>query len=381
MQPKSVSASSTAKISYLAKSEFSPFPERSIRTHEDWHAYATKSVPVKPIMPTRAAFDSMSSVERRAFNQTRRVYQEGFAPLLVPDMEEIHEAALRLARQNLRAQPGARPGLIMDGISTVGKSTIAMQLGRRYEKLLTKNHTITRTPTGNVFLPVAFVNLPGEVSIMNFNYLLARFYNIPFSKKVKEGDLTDRIKEHAADCGTSMVILDDIHFLRIKNRSHETVNNHFKHLANSISATFVYAGINVEGSGLLSEGNKPENKILSQTAHRFKRFELLPFDYNQAKSREDFLKVLTSFEDNLLLFEQTKGSLVSVTAEYIWDRTGGFIGPMSALIREGAALAIKRNTERITIKLLKDIKLDFDSEQQFKLCGKKYQASGQKSTE
>jgi len=295
-------------------------------------------------------------------------------------MENIHEAALRLARQNLRAQPGSRPGLIMDGISTVGKSTIAMQLGRRYEKLLTKNHTITRTPTGNVFLPVAFVNLPGEVSIMNFNYLLARFYNIPFSRKAKESELTDRIKEHAADCCTSMVILDDIHFLRIKNRSHETVNNHIKHLANSISATFVYAGINVEGSGLLSEGNKPENKILSQTAHRFKRFELLPFDYNQTQSREDFLRVLKSFEDNLLLFEQTEGSLVSITAEYIWDRTGGFIGPMSALIREGAALAIKRNTERITIDLLKDIKLDFESEQHFKLYRKKYQASGQRST-
>lgn len=295
-------------------------------------------------------------------------------------MEKIHEAALRLARQNLRAQPGSRPGLIMDGISTVGKSTIAMQLGRRYEKIITKNHSITRTPTGNVFLPVAFVNLPGEVSIMNFNYLLARFYNIPFSRKAKECELTDRIKEHVADCSTSMIILDDIHFLRIKNRSHETVNNHIKHLANSISATFVYAGINVEGSGLLAEGNKPENKAFSQTAHRFKRFELLPFDYNKTESRSDFLKVLTSFEDHLLLFEQPKGALVADTAEYIWARTGGFIGPISALIREGAALAIKRNTERITKNILNDIKLDFESEQQFKLNEKQHKASGQKST-
>lgn len=322
----------------------------------------------------------MSSAQRKLFNQIRSAYHAGFGPLLVPDMEQIHEAALRLAGQNLRAQPGSRPGLIMDGISTVGKSTIAMQLGRRYEKLITKNHTITRTPTGNVFLPVAFVNLPGEVSIMNFNHLLARFYNIPFSKKAKECELTDRIKEYVADCGTSMVILDDIHFLRIKNRSHETVNNHIKHLANSVSATFVYAGINVEGSGLLAEGNKPENKILSQTAHRFKRFELLPFDYNKTQSRNDFLKVLTSFEDNLLLFEQAKGALVSDTAEYIWARTGGFIGPISALIREGAALAIKRKIERITKDILNDIKLDFESEQQFNLNKKQHKASGQKST-
>lgn len=331
-------------------------------------------------MPTRAAFDLMSSAERKAFNQRRRVYHDGFGPLLVPDMETIHEAALRLAGQNLRAQPGSRSGLIMDGISTVGKSTIAMQLGRRYEKLITKNHTIKRTPTGNLFLPVAFVNLPGEVSIMNFNYLLARFYNIPFSRKVKEFELTDRIEEHAAECGTSMVILDDIHFLKIKNRSHETLNNHIKYLATSISATFVYAGINVEGSGLLAEGNSAENKTLSQTAHRFKKFELLPFDYNETNSRAAFLKVLTSFEENLLLFDQTEGALVRDTAEYIWARTGGFIGSIAALIREGAALAIRRNTERITIDILSNIKLDFESEQQFRLNRKKYQASGQKST-
>lgn len=368
-----------AGMSDLEASEFSPFPERSIRTYEDWHAYVTKPVPVKPEMPTCAAFGAMSSAEKKAFNRLRLMYHNGFGPLLVPNMEKIHEATLRLARQNLLAQPGARTGVIMDGISTVGKSTIAMQLGRRYEKLVTKDHTITRTPTGDVFLPVAFVNLPGEVSIMNFNYLLARFYNIPFSKKVRESELTDRIKEHAADCATSMVILDDIHFLRIKNRSLETVNNHFKHLASSISATFVYAGVDVEGSGLLAEGNSVEKATFSQTAHRFKKFDLRPFDYADSKSRTEFLKVLASFENHLLLFDQSPGTLVKETGEYIWARTGGYIGPISTLIREGATVAIKRRTERITKDILGGIKLDFESEQQFKLNRKKQQASGQRS--
>lgn len=364
----------------LARSGFSPFPERSIRTYEDWQAYVTKPVPIKPAMPTRAAFDLMSSAAKKEFNQMRTVYHDGFAPLVVPNMAKIHEAGLRLARQNLRAQPGARTGMIMDGISTVGKSTIAMQLGRRYEKLITNNHTITHTPNGDVFLPVAFVNLPGEVSIMNFNYLLARFYNIPFSKNVKEGDLTDRIKEHAADCGTSMVILDDIHFLRIKNRSHETVNNHFKHLASSISATFIYAGINVKESGLLAEGKSPEDATFSQTARRFKKFDLLPFNYHDADSRRDFLTVLSSFEKQLLLFDQPCGGLVKDTGGYIWERTGGFIGPISSLIREGAAIAIKRQTERITLDILNSVKLDSESEQHFIISKKQKQASGQGTT-
>ena len=369
-----------AGIPELTELGFSPFPERSIRTYEDWRAYVAKPVPIKPMMPNRATFDAMSSAEKKAFNQIRTMYHNGFGPLLVPDMEKIHEAALRLARQNLRAQPGARVGVIMDGISTVGKSTIAMQLGRRYEKLITKDHTITHTPTGDIFLPVAFVNLPGEVSIMNFNYLLARFYNIPFSKKVRESELTDRIKEHVANCGTSLVILDDIHFLRIKNRSHETVNNHIKHLANSISATFLYAGINVEGCGLLAEGNSVEKSTFSQTAHRFKKFDLLPFTYADPQSQKDFLQVLASFEKHLLLFDHQPGALVTETGAYIWSRTAGYIGPISTLIREGAAVAIQERTERITEKILANIKLDFESEQHFKLNKKQQYASGQRST-
>lgn len=367
-------------ISDLARDGFSPFPERSIRTYEDWQAYVTKSVPVKPSMPTRAAFDMMSNAEKKAFNQIRTVYHDGFAPLVVPNMAKIHEAGLRLARQNLRAQPGARPGMIMDGISTVGKSTIAMQLGRRYEKLITNNHTITRTPTGDVFLPVAFVNLPGELSIMNFNYLLARFYNIPFSKNVKERELTDRIKEHAAYCGTSMVILDDIHFLRIKNRSYETVNNHFKHLASSISATFVYAGVNVKKSGLLSEGKNPEGATFSQTARRFKKFDLLPFDYNDDNSRRDFLTVLSSFEKQLLLFDQPLGGLVNDTGKYIWERSGGCIGPISTLIREATTVAIKSRVEHITKEILAGIKLDSESEKHSLISKKQKEASGQGAT-
>jgi hypothetical protein len=358
---------------------FSPFPERAIRTYEDWRAYVSNPGPARPQMPTFSEYESMSLGEKKAFNQARTYYHNSFGPIEVPAMQKIHAAALRLATQNLRAQPGARPGVIMDGISTVGKSTIAMQLGRRYERQITKNFELTTTPSGQTFIPVAYVNLPGEVNIMNFNYLLAKFYNIPFSKSVKAGFLTDRIKEHAADCATSMVILDDIHFLKIKNRSHETLNNHFKHLANSVSATFVYAGINCEGIGLLTEGNSVEQAAYSQTGHRFKKFDLRPYDFNVANSRQEFFSVLTTFETHLLLFQHPMQSLAKEMGEYIFARTSGFLGPISTLIREAASLAIKEKTERITEDILKKIKLDFDSEVRYKEYKKKYRAAKQKS--
>jgi len=255
-----------------------------------------------------------------------------------------------------------------------------MQLGRRYERLMTMDCTVPNAPSGQTFIPVAFVNLHGEVNIMNFNILLAKFYNISFSEsRVKEGFLTDRIKEYAADCATSMFILDDIHFLRIKNSSHETLNNHIKHLANSISATFVYAGIGLEGTGLLTEGNSVEKAKYSQTGHRFKKFDLTPYQYANDKSRAEFLIVLSSFESHLLLFEQVSGSLAKDMGEYIFARTSGFLGPISTLIREAASIAIKSGEERITIDIMKRIKLDYDSEASYKFFKKQIRAAHQKA--
>jgi hypothetical protein len=361
--------------------EFSPFPERAIRTYEDWRAYVSKPSAIKPAMPTAAEYNNMSKGDRKAFDQARTYYHNSFGPILVPAMEKIHTAALRLTSQNLRAQPGARPGIIMDGLSTVGKSTIAMQLGRRYERLVTKDFKITTAPSGQSFVPVAFINLPGEMSIMNFNALLAKFYNIPYSKgRDKEYFLTDRIKEHAADCATSMFVLDDIHFLQIKNRTHETLNNHIKHLANSISATFIYAGINLEGTGLLTEGKSVERAEFSQTGHRFKKFDLVPYRYSDDKSRAEFFTVLSSFESHLILFGQVPGALAREFGEYIYIRTGGFLGPISTMIREAASMAIKSKFERITIDILRKIKLDYDSEQRFKFYKKKMQAADQRAT-
>ena len=161
---------------------------------------------------------------------------------------------------------------------------------------------------------------------------------------------------------------------------HETVNNHIKHLATSISATFVYAGIDVEGSGFVAEGRSTEKAKYSQTAHRFKKFNLLPFDYNNTRSKKHFLELLASFEDHLLLFDHLPHALAEEAGQYIWARTGGYIGPISTLMREAVAVAIKQKKERITLDILKSIKLDFQSEQQFSLCLKQQQAAGQRTS-
>ena len=110
----------------------SPFPERSIRTHDDWYAFVAKQSVIKPSLPRADEYAGMTKAQKKLVNARRSHYNNSFGPAVVPAMENIHDAAIRLAAQNLRAPPGARAGLIIDGDSTIGKSTIAMQLGRKY---------------------------------------------------------------------------------------------------------------------------------------------------------------------------------------------------------------------------------------------------------
>jgi hypothetical protein len=344
----------------------SPFPQRPIVHFEDWQAFVAR--PNTPIvkLPTWQEYESMSDSGKILLDRARLHYQRTFGPIETPIMEIIHNAAMRLTSMNLHAGPGARPGIIIDGAGTVGKSTIAMQFGRRYEQKITNHHKIKETPSGDLFLPVAYVNLPGEVNILNFNWLLADFYNIPAPKSSKPSFLTKQIIEYAANCATSLVILDDIHFLKMKNRTAETLNNHLKSLANSISATFMYAGINCEGTGLLSEGYRPELIQFSQTGHRFKKFDVYPFSTKTAEDNKSFCTLLTFIEKNLLLYHQPRGTLSSEFGDYIMSRTGGFIGAIVTLLREAGAIAIRDRKECITEKILESIKLDFDSEERYK---------------
>jgi len=356
MLPDTASDDPFSSIEMTEKWQLPPPP---LVRFEGWRAYVNAPPVVRPPMPSMVAFKAMRKEEKKKFATDRKRYHSQFGPIVTPMLARIHEEALNLAALNYQAAPGARPGIILDGQGTLGKSTITVGLGKKYEKSLRKklNRPINGS-LGSEFIPVVYVTLPGELTIRAFNRLIAQFLGIPGAANGDVVWLNERIIETATECGVSLMIVDDIHFLKMKNRTAESINNHFKYLANCISATFVYAGINVEDTGLLSEGSSKDREKFSQTRHRFKRYTIFPFQ----KGSDDFLKLLLAFENNLLLIFQVEKSILTL-AEYIHDRTGGYIGAVSNLLREGANLAIQTGEENLSQKLLDQIRLDHAAEQ------------------
>lgn len=318
-------------------------PPPSIVRIEGWQNFVQKPIAVRPVMPSMDDFTAMQNKEKKEFAKQRKKYHAEMPLIETPSLSHIHAESIRLAALNYSANPGARMGIVLDGLGTVGKSSIAMELGKKYELSWRKN--ILPRIQGNFScpIPVVYVTLPGTLTIKDFNRLITGFMGLSVPASASVSWLNDCIIDATQACGTSLFIVDDIHFLQMRNQSAQTINNHLKFLASCVSATFVYAGINVEGSGLLAEGKSKQEAFSSQTQHRFKTFRISPF----SKTSPDFKALLSSFEANLALMKQPLGNL-AVMSDFIHDRTGGFMGAVSNLVREGANIAIDDGSEKLS---------------------------------
>ncbi|MFN2556589.1 MAG: hypothetical protein ABR592_06900 [Nitriliruptorales bacterium] len=128
--------------------------------------------------------------------------------------------------------------------------------------------------------------------------------------------------------------------------------------------TFVYAGIDCELTGLMTEGFSSSTHSRSQTKSRFSLLDVGSFDDRTAEGRTRWRALLGSFEPELVLLEARPGDVSKSLAPYLYWRTAGVIGSISTLLREGAALAIERGVERLSESLLDDIEVDADAEGQ-----------------
>jgi hypothetical protein len=108
----------------------------------------------------------------------------------------------------------------------------------------------------------------------------------------------------------------------------------------------VYAGINVERSGLFTgiRGKQIAGRcVLTSTG---------PFPY-----RKEWQGLVATLEAALRLHRHQAGTLAKLD-RYLHKRTGGMIGSLSHLIRAGAISAIVDGCEVITRELLDEVPLD-----------------------
>lgn len=296
----------------------------SLTTKEEWFEFVQAQPPKMPEIPAKRELASFSAEQKAAFDEERINYHTAFPPIAVPAMKNIHNEMMPLIKGNVARHPGARRGGIIDGPGGVGKTTTLTQLGKKYEQHMRHQFPNPRTQAGEEFIPVTYISLPAATTIKGLNLALARFYGAVVSRRATKDELGYVVMEHARRCATSLILIDDFHFLNMREKESRRVNDHLKYLANSISATFVYAGIECENSGLLDEGRSEREVRYSQTRRRFGLYRVDPFSNETQASQLEWVSFLKTVESKLVLTKAFDGMLYDKLSDYLYDRSGGY---------------------------------------------------------
>ena len=339
-------------------------PDSQIFNRESWDQHVATELDAKSPIITLTEFNAMTHQQQAESQFLRRKYTLKLAPIFSSRYNAAFEELLRVANTNIDLSNGIRFGTVLTGPPTVGKSTILIWAGRRYER---RRRAIHRAQFGSdqyargmkpyKFTPVIYVSLDGTRTLKALLQNIAAFLEVPKYDALDELKLKAAIAEFANKCGTSLIMIDDLHFLDKRFVGPGPLTNDIKKWMSTIPATFFYAGIDCERIGLFREWHEKSKVEASQTDHRFGKIELHPFQHANNVDLQEIADVLKTFDDRCVLLKHEPGDLQRLLP-YIMDRTSGYMGAVSTLIKHGAAYAIANKEERYSIELFDKIRLD-----------------------
>ena len=304
-----------------------------------WRQFADAAPAAFELLPD-AAWASLTASSRAAYDEARISYHSELVVVATSTLREVTRQGRLLTLLN-RREISARRGLIVSGPWATGKSTALKQLGRAHELMTRERYG------GPDRIPVIYVTTPPRGSPRKLALEFARFLGLP---PVRTGqnttDIADAVCQVLIEARCDLVLVDEIHNLNLATSAGEDMSDHLKYFTEHLPATFVYAGINVERSGLFTgvRGKQIAGRcVLAATG---------PFPCQQ-----EWAGLVATMEAALRLHRHQPGTLPGLD-QYLRQRTGGMIGSLSHLIRAGAITAILDGTEEITRTLLDGIPVD-----------------------
>jgi hypothetical protein len=221
--------------------------------------------------------------------------------------------------------------------------------------------------------------MTGNTGMKEFNRGLLGFYNHAGTKRGTAAQFADRALDCVLSCETKLLIVDDLHFLRLRTTSTE-ISNQFKYISNEFPLTIIFVGIGLRARGLFSDGtssadngpirlqSKPrhvtgsEEGILGQTGRRTTALTMRGFSIDDDCHRLEWRKLLLSIERQLVLAEKHTGMLADELSDYLYARSSGRIGSLTTLIARGCQRASRSGHEKLDAELLDTVPNDAASE-------------------
>ncbi|MEU6236213.1 TniB family NTP-binding protein [Kitasatospora sp. NPDC047058] len=366
-----------------------PGLDASPTTWELFRRFADDPPPVPP-----GPGDPPRTVEERLAYHSRFVTVR--TPAVVKTLLEVR-TLMALGRHQ---QATARPSLIVTGPPTTGKTTTLLEVGRTC-------HLAEQARGGHAAsqVPVAYLLVPPGATAKALALEFARYLGIPVSARMTQAQVAASVCHTYNTAGVRLVMIDEIHRLNPRTSTGAEAADFLKDLTERISATFVYAGIDVTatalftgtaGAQLAGRAGLIDCDPLPAVAHTNSARSSTGSSRNadgrsgagggglssggaaagssgggaeagsgSALVTRPFRETVAAMENALDLQRHRPGSLVRL-APYLHQRTAGRIGSLSRLLRRAAITAILDQSEKITRADLDAIALDHLAEEHYR---------------
>ena len=296
----------------------------------------------------------MDDAERAAYDEARIDYHSELQVVRASTVKEVAHQGRLLTLLN-RREHGARRGLIISGERTTGKTTALRQLGRLHELRVRQRYN------DGQHIPVVYHRRPTPRASLAPTTgtgvaAAARFLGLPtITPRHNTADITNSVCQVLTEARTDLVLVDEIHLMNLATIAGEELSDHLKYFTEHLPATFIYAGIDVEHSGLFT-GIRG-----GQIAGRCTLLHTSPFPQGR-----EWAGLVATMEGTSRLHLYMPGTLAKLHT-YLHQRTGGMIGSLSHLIRAAAISAILDGTERITRRQLHTLHVDHAGESAYRM--------------
>jgi len=311
-----------------------------------WRGFVDAQDPQPPTRLTATRLGRLTPTERETYDAARLGWLSSDLVFETEDVQTLTRLARVAVLRNQTPSATARRGLAVSGSPTLGKSTAVLHLGRVHERWVR-----ARNPGRADLAPVIYVVVPAATSPKMLMLAFTRFLGLPVRPRATAAEITDLAVAVLRDLGTSMVILDEIHNLRSSRTLGAEAATALKTFSERLDATFVYAGMDLPCSDLFA------GPIGEQLQGRMVVHQMRPFPFRTRSEQQAWCDVVDLCDRLVVLTRHTPGGLAG-QARYLYDRTGGSLGSLRALLADAATTAILTGTERLTRRLLDDTPTD-----------------------
>lgn len=308
----------------------------SLNTRDGWSAFVGEVID-KPIVVTRAELEAMSPADRAMNREARKQFMMRGPVVNTTEFASVEREIRRRLMLNQYKSHG-KLGVIVSGEPNVGKTTTITHIARRFER---RRREVGRPQGGSDSIPVVYVSVPPSCTPKLMLGEFANFLGLPVRPHYNTGELMNTVATVIRACGAELIIVDEIHNLNQKYKQMGEASDTLKQLAEKCPGTFIYAGANVEASGLL-DGTRGR-----QISSRFELMHLRKFG-STGKAKAEWSDLLVAIESSLCLIDQQPGDILRHASE-LHSVSGGVIGDLTGHVQMLAMEAIDEGAEHLDL--------------------------------